>query len=202
VGDDARDLGSVASKWGLCGSTKLSQDAPPLKIPRSSSLQDGQLTPRLASACVLQDAPVQHLSWWLIGPVLVLGCLSSRGPLGLALGFYRARVRRLDVAHFNCKDELRATKHGGSALRPYSPCFARVLSNVVGRLQACGTLCDIVSLRLHSFAGLKSRSRMSGRGSTRGKEENEKIFGATACSLSALGKIIFCSPSSRADASK
>jgi hypothetical protein len=124
------------------------------------------------------------------------------GPLGLALGFYRARVRRLDVAHFNCKDELRATKHGGSALRPYSPCFARVLSNVVGRLQACGTLCDIVSLRLHSFAGLKSRSRMSGRGSTRGKEENEKIFGATACSLSALGKIIFCSPSSRADASK
>jgi hypothetical protein len=51
----------------------------------------------------------------------VFGCLCSRGPFGLALGFYRARVWYLDVAHFNCKGELGATKYGRSALWPCSP---------------------------------------------------------------------------------
>jgi hypothetical protein len=59
------------------------------------SPQDGQLTLRLASACALHIiwvTLVPHLLWQPIKPVLVLGCLSSQGPLGLVLGFYRARV--------------------------------------------------------------------------------------------------------------
>ena len=56
--------------------------------------------------------------------------------------------------HINCKGELWPTKDGGSALRQRSPYITRVLINVVRRLQACGTLCDIVSLGLHSFARL------------------------------------------------
>ena len=39
----------------------------------------------------------------------VLGCLSSRGPLGLSLALYRARVQHLDIACFDCKVELVAT---------------------------------------------------------------------------------------------
>src|SRR6266566_3656055 len=77
-----------------------------LKMPRNGSLQFGQLIVRLASACapqVIWVALVWHLSWQPIRPVLVLGCLSSRGPLGLALGFYRELVRRLDITHSNCK---------------------------------------------------------------------------------------------------
>jgi hypothetical protein len=133
AGNDARDLSSVASKWGLCGHQTLPRWLPPnvpgshLKIPRSGTLQDGQLTLRLASACTLQDIWVHSYStsWWLIGPALVLGCLSSQGSLGLALGFYCARVRCLNVAHINCKGELGATKHGRSALLPRSPACMR-----------------------------------------------------------------------------
>ena len=112
---------------------------------------------RLASACALQVIwviIVWHLSWHLIRPA-VLTCLFSRGPLGPSLSFYHVRVRCLDVVHFNCKGELGATKHGGSALWLCSPCFAQVLINVVRRLQTCGTLCDIVSLGLDSFARLQ-----------------------------------------------
>jgi hypothetical protein len=36
----------------------------------------------------------------------VLGWLTLRGPFGLALGFNRARVRRLDVARFDFNGEL------------------------------------------------------------------------------------------------
>ena len=43
---------------------------------------------------------------------LVLSSLSSQGPPGPALGFYRVRVRRLYIAHFDCKGELGSTKHG------------------------------------------------------------------------------------------
>jgi len=57
-------------------------------------------------------------------------------------------------------------------------------------------------LGLHSFAGLQVAFEGVEGGITRGREKNEKILGATACSLSALGKISFYSPSSRADASK
>jgi hypothetical protein len=51
---------------------------------------------RLASACALQVVCVVlvwHLLWQLIRPALVLGCLSSRGPLGPALRSYHARVQ-------------------------------------------------------------------------------------------------------------
>jgi hypothetical protein len=61
--------------------------------------------PGSASVCALQViwvALVQHLSWQQTRPAPLLGCLSLRGPLGLSLGFYRAQVRRLDAAHFNC----------------------------------------------------------------------------------------------------
>ena len=93
------------------------------KMPRSGTLQDGQLTLRLVNACALQDirvALVRHLSWLPIRLTLVLGCLSSRGSLGLALGFYRARVRRLDIADFNRKGELGQPSMAG-ALSGYAP---------------------------------------------------------------------------------
>jgi hypothetical protein len=129
AGNHARDLSSVASKWGLCGHRILPRWLPlnvpgsHLKMPRSGTLQDGQLTLRLASARALQDIWVHSYStsWWPIGPVLVLGCLSSQGPLGLALGFYCARVQCLNIAHSNCKGELGTTKYGRSALLPRSP---------------------------------------------------------------------------------
>ncbi|KAF8501093.1 hypothetical protein F5888DRAFT_1334090 [Russula emetica] len=151
------------------------------------SPQDGQLTLRLASACALQViwvALVRHLSWQPIRPALVLGCLSSRGPLGLALGFYRARVRRLDVAHF-CNQAWQERSPATF------PCFARVLSNVVRRLRACGTLCGIVSL------GLQIAFKVT---AAQGANRKMKRFwgdSLLAVSLSALGKINFCSPSSR-----
>jgi hypothetical protein len=93
AGDDARDLSSVASKWGLCGHQTLPRWLPPnvpgshLKIPRSGTPQDGQLTLRLASAHTLQDIWVHSYStsWWLIGPALVLGCCPRRGHLALRL---------------------------------------------------------------------------------------------------------------------
>jgi hypothetical protein len=72
----------------------------------TTTLQDGRPTLRLTSVCALQAiwiALVRHLSWQPIRPVLLLGCLSSWGPLGLMLGFYRAQVRRPNAAHFNCK---------------------------------------------------------------------------------------------------
>ena len=83
-----------------------------------------------------------------------------------------------------------------SSLPPRHPC-------IVNRLQTCWTLCGIVPLGRYSLAGVNScsrTSRASGGGSPRVKEEREKVFRATACSLSALGKTHFCS-SSRADAS-
>jgi hypothetical protein len=88
------------------------------------------------------------------------------------------------------------------ALLPRSPCFARVLSNVVRKFQACGMLCGIVLLGFHSLSVLQVAFEGGGWGNTRSKGGKEKILGATACSLSALGKMIFCPPSSRADASK
>ena len=113
---------------------------------------------RLASACALQDAWVvlvclwwpigpaliwnlSVLLWWLVRPALVLGCLTLQGPLGLVLGFYHVRVRCLDVAHLNCEGGLGAN----------SPCFIRVFSNGVRRLQGCGMLCSTMSLGLHFF---------------------------------------------------
>ena len=166
-------------------------------MPGSGSLQAGQLTVWLASACALQImwvALVRHLSWQLIRPVLVLGCLSSRGPLGLALGFYRELVRRLDITHSNCKGELGQPNMAGEHSCHAPPASPESSPNMVRWHQTCRTLCGIVTLGLHSFAGLKSRSRVSGGGGTKGKEENETIFRATACSLSALGMINFCSP--------
>ena len=150
---------------GPSGSTKPFQDRSPspfpglhLKIPRSGTLQDGYLTLRLANARALQGVRVTlawRLSRWPIRPALVLGCLSSRGPLGPARGFYRARVRCLDVALLNCKSELGAIRHGRNAFLPPSPCFVRLLGNIANRLRACGTPREIMSLGLHAFAGLQ-----------------------------------------------
>ncbi|KAH9992504.1 hypothetical protein BJV74DRAFT_398729 [Russula compacta] len=90
-----------------------------LKMPGVSSLQGSQHTLRLASACVFKDARValmRHLLCWLIRPTLAFGRLSSRGPLGLALSFYRALVRCLNIAHFNFKSELGATNYSRNIL--------------------------------------------------------------------------------------
>ena len=129
-----------------------------LKLPRSGTLQDGQLTLRLASACALQGIRVAlawRLSRWQIRPVPVLSCLSSRGPLGPARGFYRTRVRCLDLTPLNFKTELWVIGHGRNGFLPRPPCFVRVLGNTASRLQACRTLRDIASLGLHSFVGLQ-----------------------------------------------
>ena len=111
-----------------------------LKTPRIGSLQGSKHTLRLASACVLQDAQValmRHLLWWPIRPLLASGCLSSRGPFGLALSFYHVQVWRLDVTHFDFKYELGSTNYSRSILPLHPPCFVRVLGNSVRRLQAC-----------------------------------------------------------------
>ena len=175
-----------------------------LKMPRSGALQDGRLILRLASACVLQGVRValaRRHSGWLSRPAPVLGCLTSRGPLGPACGFYRARVRCLDVALINFKSELGAAVHERNDLPPCSPCFVQVFSNMASRLRACRTLRDIVSLGLRTYAGLRMRSRVLGSGGMRGQED-ELILGVTACSLSTLGQAKFCSPSSSTDTSK
>src|SRR5258708_38559575 len=70
----------------------------------------------------------------------------------------------LDIALSNCKFVLGTTKHGWDTPLPHSPCFVQV------------------------FAGFKSSSRVSGGGSTRGKDEKVKILGVTACSLFTLNK--------------
>src|ERR1700755_997464 len=87
AGDDARDLSSVTSKWGLCGHQTLLRWLPlnvtgcHLKMPSSGTLQDGQLTLRLASARALQGiwAHSHSTLYWPIRPALVLNCLSSQG---------------------------------------------------------------------------------------------------------------------------
>lgn len=55
-------------------------------------------------------------------------------PLGLALGFYSARVRRVDVAHFDCKSELGATRHGTGALPRRSPDSSKARITFYGSL--------------------------------------------------------------------
>lgn len=123
VGDDARDLVSMASKWSLCGPTKPSQDGFP------STYQD--FTSRCPGAAqVIWVALVQYgTSWQPIRPTLVLDCLSLRRPLGRALGFYRFRIRHLDVAHFTAK-----ASWGNQAWQECSPAtlprFTQVLSNI------------------------------------------------------------------------
>ena len=74
---------------------------------------------------------------------------SLRGPLGLALGFYRALVQRLDVARLDCKHEPGAIDVM-SVLPIHYPCVVRALSNAVGQLQTCGML---VSLGFLFIAG-------------------------------------------------
>lgn len=63
--------------------------------------QDDQLTLRLASVCTLQVIWVA-LVWHLSGLCFCLVAHLRGGLLGLTLGFYRAQVRYLDVAHFDC----------------------------------------------------------------------------------------------------
>ncbi len=81
-----------------------------LKILGSGTLQDAvQLTLRPANACGLQDTRVllaQHILRRSLRHMPVFGCLTSRGSLGLGLGFYHVRVWRLDVAHSDYKFEL------------------------------------------------------------------------------------------------
>jgi hypothetical protein len=91
-----------------------------LEIPWSGTLQGGRLTLRLASACALQGnraVLAQHVLRRPIRPVLVLGCRTLWGPLGVALGFYRAQVRCLNVALFGSNDKLEAIKHGRGSHR-------------------------------------------------------------------------------------
>jgi hypothetical protein len=72
---------------------QLCRHAVPRPLFRMASSPSGLQVPVL----------VQHLSWQLISPAVLLGCLSSQGPLGLVLGFYHAQVQCLDIAHFNHK---------------------------------------------------------------------------------------------------
>ena len=71
---------------------------------------------------------------------------------------------------------------------------SRAASSVRDALQYHGT-------RSAPSLGFKSRLRVSGDGFTRCQEENEKILGLTACSLSALGKVSFCFAPPRAESS-
>src|SRR5229473_1649758 len=112
-----------------------------LKIPGSGALQGSQLTLRLAIACALQDiwvALVQHLSQRPIRHMLAFSCLSLWRPLGLALGFYRMWVRRLDLTHFNCKGKLGATKHGRSTLLPHTPASSESSATCCATLRRSG----------------------------------------------------------------
>ena len=70
----------------------------------------------------------------------MLGCQSLRGPLGLSLGFYRARVRCLDVAHLNydSEGELGLPKHGWSAILPHTLYFVRAFSIMGGGFKHAG----------------------------------------------------------------
>jgi RNA polymerase Rpb1 len=63
----------------------------------------------------------------------MFGCLSSQGPVGLALGFYNW-VQHLDVAHSDSRFE--PTKHGWGTPPPHLPCFIRVFGDVIRRLYA------------------------------------------------------------------
>jgi hypothetical protein len=94
------------------------------------------------------------------GPVLALSCLSLWGPLGLALGFNRTRVRCLDVDLFNGKLELGTIKVDKNARSPRIPCFVQVFSSVIGRLQACSTLCGMRRWRSTPSPGFKSCSSL------------------------------------------
>ena len=176
AGDDFRDLGLR------------------LKMPRSGTL-DGQLTLRPASTCALQGSRV---AWWPIRPAHVLGGLSLRGPLGLALGFYRAQVQRLDIARFDRKHEPGATD-SMSTLPTCYPCAVRASATWLGGFRRA--VCSAALCRSGSppFPGIKSCSSVSGGGGTREKEE--KVF-ETIASFFSLGKMKFCAPSSKADASK
>jgi hypothetical protein len=151
-------MGSLWVFQTLTGWFPLSAPGFCVKMPRSGVLQGGRLTLRLASACALKGTRVV-LAWdassFPVGPTLVLGCLTLWGPLGLALGFYRARVRHLDVDFLNSESELGTTMHSRSALPPCSPCFIQVLGNAVRRLQTCGALRGTMLLGPHSFTGLQ-----------------------------------------------
>ena len=89
-----------------------------LKMPRSGTPQDGQLSLRLASACGLQSIRVAFLV------AVDQARAHARLPVLAAATWPCAwllpcTVRRLDVAHFDCKGELGATKYGRSALPPH-----------------------------------------------------------------------------------
>ena len=71
---------------------------------------------------------------------------------------------------------------------------SRAASSVQDTLQYHGT-------RSAPSLGFKSCLRVSGDGFRRCQEENERILGVTACSLSALGKVSFCFASPRAGSS-
>jgi len=70
-------------------------------MPRSGTLQAANSPSGLQVPVRIWFALVRHLSWWPIRPAPVLGCLTSRGSLDLSLCFSRARVQRLDAAHFS-----------------------------------------------------------------------------------------------------
>jgi hypothetical protein len=75
-----------------------------LGLASAPFLLAGHCALRLTSACVFQDVRIalaRLFSWRPLRPVLTLGCQTSRGPLGLALGFYRPHVRCLDVTLLN-----------------------------------------------------------------------------------------------------
>ena len=105
----------------------------------------------------------------------MLGCQSLRGPLGLSLGFYRARVRCLDVAHFNYEGELGVPKHGWSTILPHTLYFVRAFSIMGGGFKHAGHYSIMQGWR-HSLRVPQFKLR-SGGGSTRDREEKD---GATA----------------------
>jgi hypothetical protein len=117
-----------------------------LKISGSAALQGSQLTLRLAIACALQDiwvALAQHLSRRPIRHAFAFGCLSSWRPLGLALGFYRTWVRRLDLAHFNCKGKLGQPSMAGALSCHAPPASSESSATWPGgfkRVACCATL--------------------------------------------------------------
>ena len=179
VGDNPRDLGSVVSGWGPLRVCKAFPKLLPstvrcshLKMPRSAVLQDGCFTIRLAIACALRGIRVlltQRFLWWWVRPALELGCQPSRGPLGLARGFYHARVRRLDVAHFDGKYGLGASKYAGPLSGHAPPAFSGSLathSGGFGRAGRCAASYHSASASL----GFKSHSGMSGSGNTGDQE--------------------------------
>jgi hypothetical protein len=138
AGDDAHNLSSVASKWGLCGHQTLPRWLPlnvpgsHLKMPRSSTLQDGQLTSGLQVPMLFKTFGCTRIAprGGRSGPCLCSVACPHRGHLALCLA---------------------STVHGfGASMSPIStakasweqPSMAGVLS-CHAPLHACGQVGEV-----------------------------------------------------------